>query len=117
MAFRLFVDSSNGVTVEPEFNMSDGGQKTESRHRMRDGSEFVYKWGEYDIKKITVKYVNSEFKSKVNSWWSGNDDLLWMEEGTTGVTSVHIINKKKPIDKFQKPYNDQFTGKIELGTY
>lgn len=249
MAFRLFVDSSTGVTVTPEFNMSDGGEKIESRHRMRDGSEFVYKWGEFDKKKIDVRFVNSEFKSLVNDWWSDNIDLLWIEDrrldedvldngnftggldgwtdvsigsgsasevgnelilftgsdstlhrgrlvqsmnntlgGTyilkitntspevgrifvdtvlvatdipansttefsyvatsslhilslysplainiscnldnvtvrevlvefSDVTSVHITNKKKPIDKFQKPYDNLFNGKIELGTY
>lgn len=117
MPFRLFVDSSRGVDVTPEFSLKDGGGKIETRTRTRDASEFVYKWGEFSTVKMDVAYVNSEFKSIVNSWWSSNTELLWMEVGGTDVTSVHITNKKKPVDGFNPPYNDLFTGKIELGTY
>lgn len=117
MPFRLFVDSSNGITVNPEYNFKDSGKKIESRHRTRDGSEFVYKWGEFGRITMSIMYVNSSFKTIVNSWWSDNTDLLWMEEGGTDVTSVHLINSAKPIDQFIKPYDDTYKGKIELGTY
>lgn len=117
MPFRLFVDSSNGITVTPEFDFKDSAKKVESRHRTRGAKEYVYKWGEYDILKMKVMFVDSEFKSLVNSWWSSNTELLWMEEGGTDVTSVHITNKNKPIDGYNKPYDDLFKGSIELGTY
>lgn len=115
--FRLFVDSATGIDVTPEFSLQDGGEKIETRHRARDGSEFVYKWGEFDTIKFDIRFVDSAFKSTVNDWWSTNQQLLWAELGNTDVTSVHITNKKKPIDKFQRPYTSLFNGKIELGTY
>lgn len=115
--FRLFVDSNTGVDVTPEFNFEESGEKIESRHRTRDGGELVYKWGFFDTIKFDIRFVDSAFKSIVNDWWSTNQNLLWMETGGTAVTSVHITNKKKPISQFQRPYNDLFNGKIELGTY
>ena len=117
MTFRLFVDSSTGVDIDPDYNFKEKDSKVESRHRSRDGSEFVYKWGDIQIINMGVSFVNSSFRAQVNSWWGGNVDLLWMEEGGSDVTSVHIINKTKPVDQFIKPYDTLFKGKIELGTY
>lgn len=117
MAFRLFVDSSNGVTVEPEWNYKERDKKIESRHRTRTGAEYVYKWGGYQAVKFKVSYVDSSFKAIVNSYWNSNADLLWMEEGSSVVSSVHVVGKSNPINAFNKPYNDTFKGVIELATY
>ncbi len=117
MPFRLYVNSANGVDVNVEYDFKDTGRKFESRHRVRSGAEYVYKWGEWTELKFSIAFVNSEFKSIVNSWWSSNTDLLWKEVDVAGITSVHLINKSKPVDRLVKPYNDLFRGKIELGTY
>ena len=109
-------DTPEFLTVTPEYDYVEPDEKIESRHRARSGTEYVYKWGEFKKFNMGVMYVNSEFKSVVNSWWSSNTDLLWMDS-TTNVTSVHLTNKKKPIDKRVKPYTDKFKGKLELGTY
>lgn len=117
MAFRLFVDSSNGVDVEPEYDFSDSKIKIEDRHRTRSGAEYVYKWGGYVDIKMSVMYVNSEFKSIVNSWWSSNTSLLWMEEGGTQVFSVRLVNNEQPVSDIVKPYTNVFKGTIELKGY
>ena len=117
MTFRLFVDSSTGVDVDPEWDYKEASEKVESRHRTRDGSEFVYKWGDIGNIQFTVSFVDSSFRAQVNSWWGGNQALLWMEEGGSDVTSVYLVNRTKPIDQFVRPYDDLFKGKIELGTY
>ena len=107
-----------GVDVNPDFKKFKwGGKKIENRHRVRDGGEFIYKWGDYRTVLAPVKFVNSSFAADVNSWWSSNADLLFVENYTTKVESVHLINKTKPIDQFVKPHDDLFMGKIELGTY
>ncbi|MCK5609646.1 hypothetical protein KAR91_47675 [Candidatus Pacearchaeota archaeon] len=117
MAFRLFVDSSNGLTVEPEWDYKEESQKIETRSRVRSGAEYVYKWAEFEKIKFSVSFVDSNFKSIVNSWWSNNTDLLFMEEGSSVVTSVHLSNGKTPVGKFIKPYNNLSKGIIELSTY
>ena len=115
--FRLFVDSNNGVDVEPEYNYMENDEKIENRHRTRSGAEYVYKWGSFKEWKFDIRWVNSSFRALVNSWWSTNTNLLWMEENGTEVFSVRIRNRSIPISKFEKPYTDTFLGTIELGTY
>ncbi len=117
MTFRLFVDSDNGVDITPEWDFKETGQKIETRQRARSGAEYVYKWGSFTRKKFSVMFVTSSTMAIVNSWWISNTDLLWMEVGGSVVTSVHLINKATPIGGFQKPYDNLFKGKIELGTY
>lgn len=117
MTFRLFVDSSTGVDVYPDWDYAEKDTKVESRHRARNGAEYVYKWGNVRSIKFSIAYVDSSFRAQVNSWWGGNVDLLWMEEGGTAVSSVHLVNKSKPVDGLVKPYTDLFRGKIELGSY
>lgn len=117
MTFRLFVDSSTGVDVEPEYNYKEESQKIESRHRTRDGSQYVYKWGDYTRIKFGVTYVDSSFRCQVNSWWGANQPLLWMEEGGTDVTSVYLANKRTPVSGIMRPYDDLFKGMLELETY
>lgn len=115
--YRLFVDSSNGVDVNPEYDFAQEDEKVERRHRVRSGKEYVYKFGDYSNFKFTVRYVNSEFRSIVNSWWNTNTELLFMEEGGADVYSVRIFNDNMPVSKFEEPYTDLFKGKIELSTY
>lgn len=116
MAFRLFVDSSTGVTVYPEWNFEQDTTKIEDEHRARSGARYVYKWGQYEKFKFSVSWVNSEFRSIVNSWWSTNTKLLFMEEGSTEVYSVQLVGDL-PVNEYMKPYRDQFGGVIELEGY
>jgi len=117
MAFRLFIDSSNGVTLYPEWDMLDSAKKEETVHRTRGGNRFVYKFGEYKKLEINVMWVNSEFKSIVNSWWNTNTELLFKSESETQVHSVMIVNAEQPISNNMMPYIDEFSGTINLETY
>ena len=117
MPYALFVDSSNSVSFNPEFDFTRRDNKIEDVHRVRSGEQYRYKWGEFARFSMTVKYLNSADMSIINSWWSTNTDLLFMEEGTTDVYSVHIANKDTPIGKQALPYDNQFYGKLELETY
>lgn len=117
MSYALFVDSSTSVTLEPEYDFSRDDEKIEDVHRMRDGSMFRYKWGEFDKWKFSVRYVNSSDASVINNWFKSNQQLLFMEVGATQVHSVYITNKKLPISKLIKPYDNLFEGGLELETY
>ena len=116
--FRLFVDSSNGVDVDPTWAYLELGEKVESRHRVRSGRSYVYRWGGFEKFEVPVSYVDSNFKSIVNSYWDSNADLLFMEVGVaSSVTSVRIVNEALPVGGRIAPYTDQFIGVIELETY
>lgn len=114
MTFRLFVDSSTGLDVYPEYDFKDTAEKIEEQYRTRDASLYTHRWAEFQKVKFSVSFVNSEFKSIVNSWWSSNTPLLWMEVGAADVSSVQLTGKDKPVSKLQKPYTDLFAGTIEF---
>lgn len=111
------VTSLDFVEINPEYNFEYTGKKIEDRKRARSGREYVYKWGQYDGRKFDVSYVSDADKTKINSWWSGNDSLLFVDGITTAITSVRIQNDKTPISKLEKPYTNLWQGMIELETY
>lgn len=105
------------VRLDAEYDLKETGQKFESQHRTRAGNRYVYKWGQYDEVSFGSKYLTQVEKIIVNSWWSGNDELLLLDEYGTKVMSCQVLNKKTPFGKRIKPYNRQFQGTIQLGTY
>ena len=117
MGWILFVDSSNSVTLDPEYDFKKVTIKVEDEHRMRQGNMFRYKWGEYTRWEFSVMFISSADQFTINNWHSETEKLLLMEEGGTQVFSVYLTNKESPIAQLIKPYNDQYRGKIELETY
>ena len=116
--FRLFVDSSTGIDIDPEYDMKLSGLKIEDVHRTLGGVEYRYKWGDYDRVEFSLQWVNSSTMAIVNSWWSSNTNLQFMETDVAGTElNVRLVNKTKPIDRYIKPYTDMFMGKIQLETY
>ncbi len=117
MAYRLFVDSSNGVTINPDYGYKLEDSKIENEHRVRTGARYVYKWGSFNKWSIPVSYVNSSFMAIVNSYWQSNTALLFKSESAAAVYSVQVTNDKLPIAEFIKPYDTLYKGVIELETY
>ena len=109
--------SGDSIIIYPEYNYEITGRKIEDRKRARSGREYVYKWGQYEGRKFDVSYISDADKTKINSWWSGNDSLLFIDGITTAITSVRIQNDKTPISKLEKPYTNLWKGTIELETY
>lgn len=115
--FRLFVDSADGVSLDPEWDYSIPDEKIEQRGLSSTGKSEVYKYGDRSRITFTVMYVSSDTAAAINSYWQADMALLFMEEGATEVFSCRIINEKTPISKNEKPYPGAFSGTIELGTY
>jgi len=111
------VDSLNAVYLEPEYNFKLNDKKIERKHRTPIGKKDVYKWGDYKSIELDVMYVSSGVREVVNSYWSTNAELLLVQSGQLEVKSVHITNKKIPINTFIQPYNNLSQGTIELETY
>lgn len=117
MAIRLFVDSSNGISIEPEWDYAEIDKKIEDEHRTRGGGRYVYKWGSYRKWKLPVSLVDSSFAAVVNSWWLSNTQLRIKSESSAQVYSVQITNDAKPLGEYTKPYDSLYQGTIELETY
>ena len=117
MTYRLFINSTTGMDIEPEWDFQCSAKKIESRHRTKAGYEYVYRWADYKEFSFTISYVSSANACIVNSWWNSNAELKFMEEGSTDISSVRIVNATQPMDKKIKPYPDLYTGTIKLSTY
>ena len=89
----------------------------ESEHRTRGGKLYRYKWGGYSQWQFSVSFVNSSDAAIVNSWWNTNTELLFMDENTTQVYSVLMMNGEAPLTSMVMPHMDQFKGTINLSTY
>lgn len=111
------MDSSNGVSLYPEYDFKEKDKKTEVRDRTPSGAEYVYKFGSYGGRSFGVTWVDSSTKAIVNSWWVSNTALLFMREGDTAVFSCRLTNDNTPVNQLMKPYHDQWKGTIELETY
>ncbi len=109
--------SDDWVTLEPEYNLKQRDTKQENIFRVRSGRRYVYSWGDSKSWRFNVRYVNSAIVATVNSWWESDTELLYGNIDRTEVNTVRLENRNLPIAEFEKPYDDLFKGKIELGTY
>lgn len=111
------VDSLNNIYMTPDFDFENVGEKIENRHRVRSGEEYVYTWGKFKKFNMGVSFVDSGFKSIVNSYWSNNTELLLVQSGDMDISSVRFANNELPVGELIKPYTDLFKGTISLETY
>lgn len=106
------------IVLEPDLgSFKDLDKRIEDVHRVRDGGQYIYKWGDYKAQSMDVSFVNSSFKSTVNSWWGGNEKLLLVENFSSSINSVMIRNPSEPIVKLIKPYDNLFRGSLLLESY
>jgi len=113
----VLISSLNNAYIIPDFNYENVGEKIENRHRVRSGEEYVYTWGKFKKFDMGVSFVNSSFKSVVNSLWNNNVELLFVQSGDMDVSSVRFANNELPIGEFIEPYINLFKGTISLETY
>lgn len=113
----FFGVSSYSLDLNIDYEIEYSGERLENVHRTRDGGLYVYTWGTFKKFKLPVSYVNSNFRSVVNSWWESGAELVLTTENGTSINSVQLRNKSIPIAKVIKPYEDQFQGTLILETY
>lgn len=111
--------SSDSVMVEvnPEYDFSEPDKKIESNHTSRNGKRFKYLWGETKNTKFSVSYVDSSFKTIVNSWWGANASLRYFDDVLSVTNSGWLMGDEKPVSQRIKPYDDLFAGVINLGSF
>lgn len=118
MSFLLFATSGDHVTIDPHWDFDRKDAQIKNEHITRSGKRYVYKWGSYCKFSFTVSFVNSRGASLINSWWITNTKLRFFDEADpASVFSVMIVASDLPMGKYQKPYTNLFTGKIELQGY
>lgn len=119
--WKLGVNSSFAVTLYPTFGYKADGKQNKSMLRTPDATLWEYKWGQYDKFSVPVNYVSSSDTCTINSWWGARTDLNWYQIDSANTVvqthAVRIMNNNKPLNSLNKPYIDQFKGKIDLESY
>ena len=119
LTFELGITSATAIQLRPEYDYSDGKKIIESRSRTPVGTQYSYKWGDYEQFEFSLNYVSEANASIINSWWDSRAELLFFvtSGSSTDVYSVMIANTDKPLDGYNKPYDSYRKGKITLETY
>ena len=119
LTFQLGIDSSTAVTIQPNFDYSDGKKQIRSDHRTKGGKAYSYKWGDYRQITFSTAYVPASTAALVNSWWDSKAELLWFITvgGVTEVQSVMLMNEETPLQERSFPYVDRYQGEIRLEGY
>lgn len=113
----VLIDSLNSVYITPDFDYENTSEKIQDTHYVRSGEKYIYKWGEFRRFNMGVSFVESGFKSIVNSYWNNNTELLFVASGDMRINSVRLSNTSLPIGGLIEPYTNLFRGTIELETY
>jgi hypothetical protein len=117
MSFNLYIDASNTVNFEIEYDYKRQDRQILSEHLSRSGRRYTYKWGDIQKRQFSVRFLSSATASIINSWWQNNVSLILQESGSVEVFSCKLANESSPIGQFEKPYNDQYRGTLELESY
>jgi hypothetical protein len=115
--YILYVDSTNGVSLYPEWDYARNDKKVENTHYTRSGRRYNYIWAVRGRIKFSVEHVDSSTAAVVNSWWASGQKLLFKRVGTTDIMSCQLVNRSTPIGKYVEPYMDELKGVVELETY
>jgi hypothetical protein len=117
--FQLGIDSSDAVTLIPEFDYMQPKRQIRNEQRTRGGKLKLYKWGDFRKFNFSLEWVTASDAAVVNSWFDSNTELLFFinSGSATEVHSVMILNKETPLAAFNRPYNNLYKGKIQLETY
>jgi len=106
------------VVLYPEYDFKEESELAGTEQRTADGSLFTYYFGNFRRFKFGVRYLSNADKVQVNSWWGGKAVLqAFTHVNCTDVSTMILLGKKTPVDRYEQPYTDLFRGTIELSTY
>lgn len=112
--FYLFANSSDSVTINPEYDdYEEKRTKQQSLTRSTVGTGYHYTFGTYNAFELSLKFINSSDTCRINSWWGASTTLNFMEDGKSPV-AVKIVNGTLPLNSRISPYTDLFQGSLEL---
>lgn len=102
----------NSLSFNPNPEMIRGGQRIGSVGRAGDNL-YGYAFSSYETWELPVAFVDSEFMSIANSWWSVGQNLTLLTNDSISF-SVTISNESMPINKYVATFDDLFRGTLLL---
>ena len=120
--YYLGVDSANAIEIYPGYDYKPDIIKDESTHRSRGENldMTIYKWGSYNKFEFSLEFVPDSNHQIINEWWEDNTSIVFFRVDSAGdcdAYDVKIRNKSLPLATPQKPYIDQYNGKLILEEY
>ncbi len=115
--YLLFVNSSEGISLHPQYDYVREHQKLEASHRTQTGNMFRYRFGEWKRWKFSISHLSLQDIQLINGWWQNNTPLHWMDGVSTPLYQVLLVNRKLPLGQHILPYTDRYRGHLELETY
>lgn len=110
---RYFLtNGSNTLSFNPDHGLLFKDTKIGSRKRTANANHYEYTYGDYKKWDLPVSFVNSEFATTINSWWSAGEAISMIT--TTDVFTVALSNKTKPINDYVEPGNTLYNGMLEF---
>ena len=81
-----------------------------------ENQEFRLLRVERRVYQVPLRFVNSAGQSLINAWWERQDDVAFTLNSSETESTVlcRIVNTSLPINRFVRPYNDQFEGALLL---
>ena len=119
ITWELGISSATAIPLVVDFSYKRRKRKIQSKHRARDGSLYLYKWGDYPRFRVKVEFLTNSQSGIVNSWWDSDTELLFFitSGGVTEVNSVMMTDTESPIKQMQRPSAEYFKGVINLEGY
>ena len=115
-AITSISDADSAYTLHPDWSFSERETMIVSRHRTQGGKLFSYKWAQLYRFQIPLRFVDSAGRHLLNSWWGDQEPLALTLDTSETPSTVQcvIVNDSLPINKFERPYVDQFSGLLQL---
>jgi hypothetical protein len=112
--YLLYISSGNDVIVNEDRSVNQSAI-VGYRHELDTGNFKSYVYNDYTRFSINVSWVDSAFKSVVNSWWSSFAPLTLVH--SLDSYNVKITNTTTPIHTIMPQNIDRFGGLIVLETF
>ena len=109
-------DSLEVWQLQPARGFQEQRRILKSQHRTNRGLLHTCVWGGHFSATLPLTHVGSDLQAVLNRWWHDQSRLaLTMERsGTMTTHRVRIVNKAKPIGRFEPPQKGLYQGLIAL---
>ena len=109
----------NGIELSPNQDFEFENVKIQKDHRLWNGDNYFYRFGEYRKIKFTQNYLPTSAANSVNAIWEDNlpSTFIFCNSYHANILDVKLTGKNKPFRKFKPPYIDLKEGKVEMESF
>lgn len=110
-------DGSDTVNFSPLDGYDNPGAQRVSIHEAKDGTLYVYTWGQKSRYEPPINNISSTDAEQLNVWWAAKTQLTFypdLENDPSGTVSVRIINEERPMQMMFLTWANKYEGTLIL---